>query len=300
VDDSFVVDPLARYTGTVNFYSKMRGYGFVELDTKNFAPNDSVFVHWHDIKSEDRFPALYKGLQVEFGLQKWSERGRSTLRAKEVASPGGGALALQDTVLAEKKEFVGGQGFRYTGNLKFYNPRTGIGYITLDTPVPDVPAEICVERSEVNSGNSAPGWMSDCKVEFGIWKTARGLYKAYNMTLPGGEALTMAAVEHRESAASGQTFTGEVTMWNWQQGWGFIKPDPSSPLPPDVMEKLEQQAKAAVAKAESAGKTSSSEPLLYFSRTDVEPSQKLQKGAQVMYQLYTDDKGAGASQIRMV
>jgi cold shock CspA family protein len=300
VDEDFAVDPETRYAGTVAFYSKLRGYGFVTMEVKDFAPNDSVFIHWRDLKSDDRFPSLYKGLTIEFGIQKWKERGKYTLRCKDVSMPGGEALALQDTVLAEKKEFIGGQDCRYAGLLKFYNPRTGIGYVTLDTPVEEVPAELRVERSEVNSGNTSPGWMSDVKVEFGVWKTARGFHKAYNMTLPGGAPITMAVVENRVATATGQTFTGEVTMWNWQKGWGFIKPAEASPLPEDVQAKLAEQAKAAVEKATTKGKESSSEPLLYFSKTDVAQGQRLTKGVQVMFQLYMDDKGAGASGITVV
>jgi len=300
VDEDFAVDPEKRYSGTVAYYSKLRGYGFVTMDVKDFAPNDSVFVHWRDLRSDDRFPSVYKGLAINFSLQKWKERGKYTLRCKDVCLPDGAALALQDTVLAEKKEFIGGQDCRYAGTLKFYNPRTGIGYVTLDTPVDDVPAELRVERSEVNSGRTSPGWLSDVKVEYGIWKTARGFYKAYNMTLPGGAPITMAAVENRVGTATGQSFTGEVSMWNWQKGWGFIKPDPSSPLPEDVAQKLKDQAAAAVEKATAKGKESSSEPLLYFSRADVTPGQRLQKGAQVMFQLYMDDKGAGAQGITCV
>lgn len=302
VDDDFAVDPAARFAGTVAFYSKLKGYGFVELDQKGFVPNDTIFVHWRNIQSEDRFPFLYKGIVVEFGILKWKEQGKTTLRAKEVSMAGGVAVSLQDKVDAEKKTFVGGQDLRYTGTLKFYNPKQGYGYVAIDAGYAvgaDVPAELRVERSEVNSGPASPGWMQDLKVEFGIWKTTRNVCKVYNMTLPGGMPVTTAALEHR-APLGGQTYRGEVTMWNWKQGWGFVKPDASVPLPPAVVEKLAEQTQVATEKATSKGKTCSGEQLLYFRKVDVPMGTRLQKGSQVMFQLYTDDKGAGASQIQTV
>lgn len=73
---------------------------------------------------------------------------------------------------------------RYLGILKFYNPRNGYGYITVDPRfVTDdgensVPSELRVERSEVNAGGQNPGAMQDVAVEFGVWKTSRDVPKA--------------------------------------------------------------------------------------------------------------------------
>lgn len=299
VDESFEVDPAKRFAGTVAFYSKLKGYGFVEMTQKGAIPNDTIFVHWRNINSDDRFPFLYKGLEVEFGMLKWKEKGKYTLRCKDITLPGGATVSLQDQVDAEKKTFVGAQDLRYSGTLKFYDPRWGYGYITVDDGYAgDVPKELRVERSEVNSGKTAPGWMQDLKVEFGIWKTTRNICKGYNMTLPGGIPITTSILENRQ-VTDATTFRGEVTMWNWRQGWGFVKPDPATPLPQAVQAKLSEQSAAATKKAESKGKTSSGEILLYLRRADLLPGTKLEQGTKVTYQVYTDDKGAGAFQVQV-
>jgi len=306
VPDDFVVDATARYTGTVAFYSKLKGYGFVEVAQKGVVPDDRVFVHWRNIESEDRFPFLVKDMEVEFGLTKWKEmahRGKVSLRATAISAPGGSKVNLQNDIDKEKKSFIGGQDKRFTGSLKFYNPRFGYGSISVDpnnaVEGQTLPTELWVERSEVNAGGEQPPWMENLAVEFGIWKTSRDVPKAYNVTLPGGLALTKAALENRQ-AVGAQTYCGTVQLWNWRQGWGFIKSDPSVPLPPNAQAKLTQQMQEAAARAVARGQKSSEDELLYVRRSDVVAGVKLEKGMQVMFHIYMDDKGVGACDVQIV
>lgn len=306
VPPDYEVDHDARYSGTVDFYSKLKGYGFIEVGDKGALPEDRIFVQWRNIDSKDRFPFLVKGLEVEFGIMKWrdsSRRGQVSLRAKNVTLPDGASVHLQDEIDAAKKQFIGSQEGRYTGNMKFFNPKAGYGYITVDPGFVvegvSIPTELRVERSEVNAGGKQPQWMQNLAVEFGIWMTSRGVPKAYNVTLPGGAALTQSALENRQ-ALGGQTYRGEVQMWNWKQGWGFIKADASVALPPHVQAKLTQQTQTAQQKAASKGRTGSDEELLYVRRSDIAPGVKLQKGSQVMFQIYVDDKGVGAFEVQTI
>ncbi|CAE8651102.1 unnamed protein product, partial [Polarella glacialis] len=305
VPADFTVDPEARYAGKVTYYNKWKGYGFVEMSEKGLVPEDRVFVQWRNIQSEDRFPFLVKDMEVELGLMKWTERGGwssgTTLRAKTVTMPGGALIALQNSVDAEKKSFVGGQDLRYTGKLKFYDPRAGFGYVSLDpgfTVEEGVPGDLRVERAEVNAGARQPIMMDNMDVEFGIWKTRRGAYKVYNMTLPGGIAMTQEVLEHR-AVVSQESFAGEVSIWNYRQGWGFIKAAAGVSFPAAVQEKLAQQTQSAQSRAEKRGKTTTQEELLYFRRGDLKQGVRLESGNAVSFQLYTDDKGAGACEIQL-
>jgi len=253
---------------------------------------------WRSIQSDDRYPLLVKGLEVEFGVHKYRDRwNRSivTLRAKDVTLVGGMNIAVQDDQDAQQKEFIGGQHLRYTGNLKFFNPRLGFGYVTMDQGYdvdPSVPTELRIETEEVNAGGRQPLRMENLAVEFGIFKTTRNKYKVYNMTLPGGHPLTQDALENRISVGS-QTFSGEVTMWNWRQGWGFIRVEASTQLPPRVAAKLAQQVQAAREK----GKKVSDDTALYFRRADCTVGFSPTKGDEVSFQAYVDDKGAGACEV---
>merc|ERR1711957_656324 len=138
-------------------------------------------------------------MKVEFGVEKVEKNGAMTLHATSVSLPGGSKVALQDAEDAERKAFVGGQNLRYTGVMKFFSVKKTFGYIIIDDGFQydkeAVPKEIKAELSECNAGGQNPKDMENVPVEFGIWKTKGGQYKAYNVTLPGGQCLDPVPVE---------------------------------------------------------------------------------------------------------
>eukprot|EP00929_Paragymnodinium_shiwhaense_P045023 TRINITY_DN23057_c0_g1_i3.p1 TRINITY_DN23057_c0_g1~~TRINITY_DN23057_c0_g1_i3.p1 ORF type:complete len:120 (+),score=20.96 TRINITY_DN23057_c0_g1_i3:68-427(+) len=73
IPEDHVIDKEARYTGTVSTYYKWKGYGFIKLSQEGVVPHDTIFVHWSNVQTDDRFPFLVKDAQVEFGLFKWME-----------------------------------------------------------------------------------------------------------------------------------------------------------------------------------------------------------------------------------
>mmetsp|Transcript_54043 Transcript_54043/g.149866 ORF Transcript_54043/g.149866 Transcript_54043/m.149866 type:complete len:239 (-) Transcript_54043:99-815(-) len=191
----FQVDPSITYTGTVIAYYKFQGYGFIVPDQKGVIPNDKVFVLWKSIISNDRYPYLQKDMKVQFNIQIVEKNGERDLQAAAVAGLGGAPVMVQDEA-DQKKNFVGGQNLRYTGSLKFFIPKQGYGYIKIDPGYQydqeGVPEEIRVETTEMNCGGANPRYMEDVEVEFGIWVTTRGTFKAYNVTLRGGAPLPAA------------------------------------------------------------------------------------------------------------
>jgi len=294
------VDETIRHAGTVKNYNKLNGYGFISM-TAGVVPENEVFVHWKSIQSEDRFPFLHKELEVEFSLKNRAEGPV----AWEVTLPGGEPINLQDESDANNKEFVGAQDTRYKGKLKFYDNRTGFGYITLEgkPPIAEIGSEIRVEKSEVNCGptkTDTPNIPNDTLVEFGIWKTKKGAYKAYNMTMRGGGSFTRETLEHRQ-AKGGALYQGEISLWNWRQGWGFIAPSSPNAFPAAVKQALEKQAKEAKARAAKKGKDEPENAnQIYLRRADLEPGTRLDKGTKVKFNLYTDDKGVGAMNLQVV
>eukprot|EP00930_Biecheleria_cincta_P027099 TRINITY_DN19038_c0_g1_i1.p1 TRINITY_DN19038_c0_g1~~TRINITY_DN19038_c0_g1_i1.p1 ORF type:complete len:322 (+),score=72.49 TRINITY_DN19038_c0_g1_i1:106-1071(+) len=306
VPDDFEVDKEARYVGTVTDYSKWRGFGHIELDQKGVVPGDSVFVHWKNIQTDDRFPRLHQGLQVELGLmisKNW--RGWQSVRsvkAKTVTLPGGAMVNIQDAMDAEKKSFVGAQNTRYTGTLKFFDAMRGFGWITIDEGFnfgdDAVPAEIKVEGTEMSCGGQRypRSRLEKLNVEFGIVKNKKGdAYLAYNVTLPGGVLFKQENLEHRQKLGD-QKYAGKVHWYSWRQGWGQILPADVSSLPPVVSQKLDEAVAAAAAKAKSDAPP---EKLVYFRKTDAPWGVKLEVGSEVTFSLYTDDKGAGACDIAL-
>jgi len=187
--DDFSLDPGRVLSGTVLNYYNFNGYGFLSPEEKGLVPDDKVFVHWKNLRSSDRYPGLTKDMQVEFTVSKVEKNGVMTLAAENVTAPGGAVITIQDS-LDSKKEFVGGQDLRYTGTLKFFAPQRGFGYIKIDPGFQydreGVPEEIRVETQEMNCGGGNPGRSENLQVEFGIWVTKRGVFKGYNVSLPGG------------------------------------------------------------------------------------------------------------------
>mmetsp|Transcript_91659 Transcript_91659/g.268266 ORF Transcript_91659/g.268266 Transcript_91659/m.268266 type:complete len:236 (+) Transcript_91659:99-806(+) len=191
----FQVDPSIVYTGTVVAYYKFQGYGFIAPDQKGVIPNDKVFVLWKSINSNDRYPFLTKDMKVQFNIQIVEKNGERDLQAASVGLIGGAPIMVQDESDG-KKSFVGGQNLRFTGSLKFFIPKQGYGYIKIDPGYQydkeGVPEEIRVETTEMNCAGANPRYMEDVEVEFGIWVTTRGTFKAYNVTLRGGAPLPAA------------------------------------------------------------------------------------------------------------
>lgn len=299
LSDGVRIDKNIRYRGKVIDYRKFNGYGWISFDEKGVMPGDRVFVHFKSIESDDRFPTLQRDMDVEFSLHPYTSQktpGKTYVRAKKVTFPAGGKINVQDATDAEKKEFVGGQTLRYQGTLKFYSQVNGFGYVKVsdDNALQDsgIPKELRVEMAEVNAGGLQPITIrNEIPVEFGIWKTPKGTYKAYNMTLPGGEKVTQEAVEHRASTGP-QVYRGTIEVNLWKQGYGFIKFDPNTDLPPNIKAKLEEMQAATRAKGKSTG-----ENLLYFRNPDIRRGLWLKKGQSVEFQVYIDDKGAGAMDI---
>merc|ERR1719401_2042476 len=93
--------------------------------------------------------------------------------------------------------------------------------------------------------------------------------------------------------SDGLVFTGKIVGFNIKHGWGFIAPDDPESLPEDARSLLTQAAEKQKAK----GKTVENDYLLYFRKPDVVEGFTPAKDAAVLFQIYTDDKGAGATQV---
>lgn len=296
VPEDMVLDSNARYAGVVIDYRKLSGFGFIRPAREGLVPGDELYVKWTNIQSDDRFPFLMKDMKVEFGLMKWNHEGVISLNAKAVTLPGGMNIALQDEVDLEEKTFIGAQNYRYSGMLKFYNPKQGFGYVIMDDGYAlsePVPKELRVKEVEVNCGGKRPHkYVENIAVEFGIMKDQQGKCLVYNMTLPGGVPLLVENMEQREIIGT-QAYKGKVDYLNWKQGWGLIKPDPNVVLPLKARAKLTQ----IMLEAQETGDATDPEETIYFRKSDVERECWLQEGMTVSFQLYVDNKGVGARAI---
>merc|ERR1712107_858562 len=100
--------------------------------------------------------------------------------------------------------------------------------------------------------------------------------------------------ENREVLGD-ETYTGTIQRYVVRHGYGFVLPDNPKALPKQVRAKLQQ----AVKETKSKGKEVEDPDLIYFRKPDVnhEEDFKLTDGASCTFQVYIDDKGAGACDI---
>jgi len=295
--EDYVVDENARFVGKVSAFGKFHGFGTIAPNDEGLVPGNQVFVHWSGLKSADRAPFLLPEMEVEFSLEKMEDKkGGHSLRAKDVSMPGGGVIGLQDGLDATKT-FVGGRDTRYTGKLKFYDPKKRFGFVIIDascaiSPDEKVPKELKIWESEVNCGGKSPPKMQNMDVEFGVWKNDWGSCYAHNMTMPGGAPIEAAASNSQERVIVGEgPFTGTVTSFNAKHGWGMIKPEFAEALPQAALEKMAEMKLAAEANGKVAGEN------LFVGKQDFEAGCSPTEGMEVTFKVYTDAKGVGACNV---
>lgn len=296
VPDEIAINKEQRYQGVVESYQKWKGYGWIKMSQSGVLPGDKVFLYWKSIKSDDRCPSCQKDSVVEFGLHPYrNKEGKKYVRAKNVTLPGGLNINLQDEIDAVKKTFVGDQYLRYTGKLLFFHKKKGFGYIKMDEGyalTEPVPSELRVEEAEFNAGKKEPlGITKELDVEFGIWKTSKGQYKAYNMTFPGMVPITQELLEGRQTSGQ-RMYSGTITQNMWKQGYGFIEIDSGINLPPQISQKMMEM------KAKSKNPEKVPDRAIYFRASDVKEGAWLKKGQKVQFHVYTDEKGCGAMDIQ--
>lgn len=90
---------------------------------------------------------------------------------------------------------------------------------------------------------------------------------------------------------------GKIYSYNQKRGYGFILPEDPSSLPKQVKIKLAEGR----AELEEAGKEVWNDSVIWFDEHDVYKGEgfKLEKDVYVYFQVYIDDRGAGACEVYM-
>lgn len=125
-----------------------------------------------------------------------------------------------------------------------------------------------------------------------------GRARRFNKAAPLHSKFWMRKVDNENREVLGEdTYSGTIQRYNLKQGWGFVMPDNPNELPQQVVQKLDEANK----EAEDVGKQVSDEHLLYFRKPDVNHADgfKLKSDVPVTFNVYVDDKGAGACEVTM-
>merc|ERR1719419_973550 len=161
--------------GIVVRFDRRKGFGFIQPKKEG---EKQLFVHWKDIVSDDQWPALKTGTEVQFEVNKTDSKGP---KAEKVKLAGGKKVTCEQDDRELDEEAI------YTGTVKFFAGMKGFGFIIPDeeiefmgeTVTDDADAEdggIYVAREDIIfAENSAPNLNYDTKVQFQVYKNDKGL-----------------------------------------------------------------------------------------------------------------------------
>jgi len=161
-----------RVKGTVVRFMRGRGFGFI----KPKSGGKNVFVHWEDLETDDHWPFIAKGTEVEFKLAEVDGQPA----AKEVTLESGEKIPIftkpyDDREVNEDETF--------TGTVKFFDGQKGFGFIEPDQEVSfgnlTSGEGLFFSRDALIATNAGKGMMlrlrNNTKVSFKVYKDEKGL-----------------------------------------------------------------------------------------------------------------------------
>jgi len=160
--------------GTVVRFYRSRGFGFI----KPSEGGKNVLVHWSNLVTDDKWPYVKRGTEVEFELVEKDDNGKRS--AKEVTLVGGEKIPV---FTPDNSDRVSNDDDVYSGTVKFYDFRKGFGVIKPDEEITwnDVTAEdgIFFRRDAIMSTGAAKGMVLNLrrgtKVTFKVHTDKKGL-----------------------------------------------------------------------------------------------------------------------------
>jgi len=163
----------SKVKGTVVRFFRGRGFGFIKPEEGG----DEVFVHWEDLVTDDHWPFVEKGTEVEF-LTADGEEGKPA--AKEVTLANGEKIPIftkpyEDREVNEEETFKGA--------VKFFDGRKGFGFLKPDEDITWQDATsglgLFFSRDALLATNPGKGMVlrvgSGLRVSFKIYKDKKGL-----------------------------------------------------------------------------------------------------------------------------
>jgi len=171
--------------GTVVRFYRSRGFGFI----KPAEGGKNVLVHWSNLVTDDKWPYVKRGTEVEFELVEKDENGKRS--AKEVTLVGGEKIPV-----FESSDRVSNDDDIYSGTVKFYDFRKGFGVIKPEEEITwnDVTSDdgIFFRRDAIVSTGAAKGMVLNLrrgtKVTFKVHSDKKGL-GAHELQNEEGEPL---------------------------------------------------------------------------------------------------------------
>jgi len=293
-----------KVSGTVVRFLRGRGFGFIKPEDGG----EEVFVHWENVVTDDDWPFIEKGTEVEYLLV--DKDGKPA--AKEVTLSGGEKIPVftkpyEDREVNEEEMF--------TGSVKFFDGWKGFGYVKPDEEITwesESSGEgLYFSRDSIVTSNSGKGMVlrvsKDLRVSFKVYKNPKGLgaceiqkedgtpleyipregesrkrkRKGNNKNKVAKKAKTKEElIEEREIDEDENTYTGTVKVYKADKEFGFITiSEEISFNEVTVKEKIFVMKEDIVCYSDEVG---------------------LVENSEVMFKIYKDSKGLGAYEVMNV
>lgn len=296
----------SKVKGTVMRFFRGRGFGFIKPD----GGGKEVYVHWEDLVTDDQWPFVEKGTQVEFTQVDEDDKPA----AKEVTLANGEKIPIftkpyEDREVNEKKTF--------TGAIKFFDGRKGFGFVKPDEEITwkDTSSGegLFFSRDSILVANAGKGMIlrvkASLRVSFKVYKDKKGLgaceiqnedetpiacvprgentggnrkrKRTGGKKRPAKKAKTKEElIEEREVDEDENTYIGTVKVYKPDKEFGFITiTEDITFKDTTVKEKIYVMKEDIVCYSNEVGLTTDSE---------------------VMFKIYKDSKGIGACEVMNV
>merc|ERR1719233_2252482 len=121
LEKKFWIRLTIAYESLLTIRKMSKGFGFIQ---PKGAGEKQVFAHWKEIHTDEQWPVLQKGAEVEFILNESDDKGKRS--AEKITEKGGGKITNQEDDRDFDEENI------YTGTVNFFDGYKGFGFITPD------------------------------------------------------------------------------------------------------------------------------------------------------------------------
>jgi len=160
--------------GTVVRFNRSRGFGFI----KPKGGGKQVLLHWSDMVTDDKWPSIKRGTEVQFKLVEKDANGKRS--AKKVTLANGKKIPVYVPAHPDR---ITNDDDVFSGAIKFFDYRKGFGIIKPDEEITfeDITTKdgVYFPREAIKSTGAGKGMVlnlrNGVKVTFKVYKDKKGL-----------------------------------------------------------------------------------------------------------------------------